>query len=64
MIVVLAVLAAAIWRMAPTQTLAPDPAIFEEDAQADVEAEGTKTFAEWLENLWICWRSRNSMSVR
>ncbi|NTY60098.1 TIGR00366 family protein [Mycolicibacterium sphagni] len=52
-IVVLAVLALAIWRMAPTQTLAPDPAIFEEEEQADVEAEGTKTFAEWLENLWI-----------
>lgn len=51
--VVLAVLALAIWRMAPTQTLAPDPAIFEEDEQAEAEPEGKKTFAEWLENLWI-----------
>ncbi|OBB33479.1 short-chain fatty acid transporter [Mycolicibacterium peregrinum] len=59
-IVVLALLALAIWRMEPTQSLAPDPAVFEdEDAPEDVAesaaspAEGKKTFAEWLENLWI-----------
>ncbi|OBF38327.1 short-chain fatty acid transporter [Mycolicibacterium peregrinum] len=59
-IVVLALLALAIWRMEPTQSLAPDPAVFEdEDAPEEVggspasSAEGKKTFAEWLENLWI-----------
>lgn len=55
MIVVLAVLALAVWRMAPAQTLAPDPAIFEDEEQPQTETGGgTKTFAEWLEkNLWI-----------
>ncbi|MGA5542316.1 TIGR00366 family protein [Mycobacterium sp. NPDC051198] len=59
-IVVLALLALAIWRMEPTQSLAPDPAVFEdEDAPEEgggspaSSAEGKKTFAEWLENLWI-----------
>ncbi len=52
-IVVLAVLALAVWRMAPAQTLAPDPAIFEDEDQSQTKTEGTKTFAEWLENLWI-----------
>lgn len=61
-IVVLAVLALAVWRMAPTQSLPPDPAVFEDEHQADTEAQaglpvppaaGNKTFAEWLENLWI-----------
>ncbi len=55
-IVVLAVLALAIWRMEPTQSLAPDPAVFEDEdepAEAGSPAEGKKTFAEWLENLWI-----------
>lgn len=52
-IVVLAVLALAVWRMAPAQTLAPDPAIFEDEDQPQTTTEGRKTFAEWLENLWI-----------
>ncbi len=61
-IVVLAILALAVWRMAPTQSLAPDPAVFEDENQADADAHaglsaspaaGNKTFAEWLENLWI-----------
>ncbi|HME74591.1 MAG TPA: TIGR00366 family protein [Mycobacterium sp.] len=56
-IVVLALLALAIWRMEPAQSLAPDPAVFEEEDQPEVKAEGKaegkKTFAEWLENLWI-----------
>jgi short-chain fatty acids transporter len=52
-IVVLALLALAIWRMEPAQSLAPDPAVFEEQDQPEVQAEGKKTFAEWLENLWI-----------
>ncbi|MCV7218198.1 short-chain fatty acid transporter [Mycobacterium crocinum] len=52
-IVVLAVLAVAVWRMAPAETLAPDPAIFEDEHQQETQTEGKKTFAEWLENLWI-----------
>jgi short-chain fatty acids transporter len=52
-IVVLALLALAIWRMEPTDSLAPDPAVFEDQDQPEVQAEGKKTFAEWLENLWI-----------
>ncbi|OBA93246.1 short-chain fatty acid transporter [Mycobacteriaceae bacterium 1482268.1] len=52
-VVVLAVLALAIWRMQPPQSLAPDPAVFEDEHQPEVKAEGRKTFAEWLENLWI-----------
>ncbi len=52
-IVVLALLALAIWRMEPAQSLAPDPAVFEDEDQAEVKAEGKKTFAEWLEDLWI-----------
>jgi short-chain fatty acids transporter len=52
-IVVLALLGIAVSRMEPTQSLAPDPAVFEDEDQADVEAERGKTFAEWLENLWI-----------
>ncbi len=54
-LVVLAVLALAVWRMAPTQSLAPDPAVFEDENQpeSDAPAPGKKTFAEWLENLWI-----------
>ena len=52
-IVVLALLALAIWRMEPAQSLAPDPAVFEDQDQPEVNVEGKKTFAEWLENLWI-----------
>jgi short-chain fatty acids transporter len=52
-IVVLALLALAIWRMEPTQSLAPDPAVFEDEDQPEVKADGRKAFAEWLENLWI-----------
>ena len=52
-IVVLALLALAIWRMEPAQSLAPDPVVFEEEDQPATGTEGRKTFAEWLENLWI-----------
>jgi short-chain fatty acids transporter len=52
-IVVVALLALAIWRMEPAQSLAPDPAVFEDQDQPEVNVEGKKTFAEWLENLWI-----------
>ncbi len=59
-IVVLALLALAVWRMAPVDTLHPDPAVFEEDASAagsesasEDKPDGRRTFAEWLENLWI-----------
>jgi short-chain fatty acids transporter len=52
-IVVLALLTLAIWRMEPAQSLAPDAAVFEDEDQSEVRAEGNKTFAEWLENLWI-----------
>jgi short-chain fatty acids transporter len=51
-IVVLALLAIAIWRMAPAQSLEPDPAVFEEEPEP-APREGKRTFAEWLENLWI-----------
>jgi short-chain fatty acids transporter len=56
--VVLALLAIAIWRMEPTQSLEPDPAVFEEEEEAagvtsDREPGSKRTFAEWLENLWI-----------
>lgn len=52
-IILLALLAVAIWRMEPPQSLAPDPAVFEDEDQPDVHTEGKKSFAEWLENLWI-----------
>jgi short-chain fatty acids transporter len=51
-LVVFALLATAIWRMAPKQGLEPDPAVFEEEPTPD-PPEGKRTFAEWLENLWI-----------
>ena len=52
-IAVLALLTLAIWRMEPAESLAPDPAVFEDEDQPEAKAEGKKTFAEWLENLWI-----------
>jgi short-chain fatty acids transporter len=52
-IVVLALLALAIWRMEPAQTLAPDPAVFEDEDRPELGVEGKKTFAQWLENLCI-----------
>jgi short-chain fatty acids transporter len=52
-IALLALLALAIWRMEPAQSLAPDPAVFEDQDQPELKVEGKKTFAEWLENLWI-----------
>lgn len=51
-ILVLGVLALAVWRMEPSETLTPDPAVFDDDTAA-VEPHGSKTFAEWLENQWI-----------
>ncbi|MGO9354335.1 MAG: TIGR00366 family protein [Mycobacterium sp.] len=51
-IVVLALLAIAIWRMAPAESLEPDPAVFEDEPEA-APTPGKRTFAEWLENLWI-----------
>src|SRR6185437_13542752 len=30
-----------------------DPAVFEDEDQPEVTTEGKKTFAEWLENLWV-----------
>ncbi|WP_046318698.1 TIGR00366 family protein [Mycobacterium sp. UM_Kg1] len=50
-IVVLAVLAVAVWRMEPSESLAPDPGVF--DDQDTVEHPGNRTFAERLENLWV-----------
>lgn len=52
-IAVLALLALAVWRMAPAQSLAPDAAVFEDEVPPPTPPEGKKTFAEWLENLWI-----------
>jgi hypothetical protein len=37
---------------APAQGLEPDPAVFEEES-APAPPAGKRTFAEWLENLWI-----------
>ncbi|OBG35169.1 TIGR00366 family protein [Mycobacterium sp. E3198] len=51
-IAVAALLTIAIWRMAPTQGLEPDPAVFDEEPEP-VAPTGDRTFAEWLENLWI-----------
>ena len=51
-IVVVVLLAVAIWRMEPEQNLEPDPAVFEEEPVPD-EPDGKRTFAEWLENLWV-----------
>ena len=60
-IVVLALLAIAIWRMEPAQSLEPDPAVFEEEEEnaaaasdrSDRQDGDKRTFAEWLEDLWI-----------
>jgi short-chain fatty acids transporter len=49
---VAALLAIAIWRMEPEQNLEPDPAVFDEEPVPD-KPDGKRTFAEWLENLWI-----------
>jgi short-chain fatty acids transporter len=51
-IAVLVLLAIAISRMEPKQSLEPDPAVFEEELVPATSA-GNRTFAEWLENLWI-----------
>nr|WP_285030951.1 TIGR00366 family protein [Mycolicibacterium sp. lyk4-40-TYG-92] len=51
-IVVLVLLGLAVWRMAPAQSLAPDPAVFEDEVPPPAAPE-VKTLAEWLENLWI-----------
>lgn len=50
-IIVLAVLALAVWRMEPSEGLSPDPAVFEDEEA--VETPASTTFAEWLENQWI-----------
>lgn len=53
-IAVLAVLGITVWRMAPPEGLAPDPAVFDDDAaDAPADAQRAATFAEWLENQWI-----------
>ena len=49
---VVVLLAIAIWRMEPEQNLEPDPAVFDEEPVPD-KPDGKRTFAEWLENLWI-----------
>ncbi|OBG40627.1 short-chain fatty acid transporter [Mycolicibacter heraklionensis] len=51
-LIVLGVLALAVWRMEPSESLPPDSAVFEDD-KAAVEIPAGKTFAEWLENQWI-----------
>lgn len=50
-IIVLGVLALAVWRMEPADALAPDPAVFEEEPE--IADQRSTTFAEWLENQWI-----------
>ncbi|ORC00162.1 short-chain fatty acid transporter [Mycobacterium persicum] len=52
-IVVLVLLALAIRRMEPTRPLEPDPAVFEDEDPEVPPPAGSRTFAEWLENLWI-----------
>lgn len=52
-VVVLVLLAIAIRRMEPTQSLQPDPAVFEGEEPVAAPTADTRTFAEWLENLWI-----------
>ncbi|POY02757.1 short-chain fatty acid transporter [Mycobacterium kansasii] len=52
-IVVLVLLALAIRRMEPAQPLEPDPAVFEDEEPVAAPPAGNRTFAEWLENLWI-----------
>jgi short-chain fatty acids transporter len=51
-IAVVALLSIAIWRMDPKQSLKPDPAVFDEEPEPAART-GKRTFAEWLENLWI-----------
>ncbi|OBG78373.1 MULTISPECIES: TIGR00366 family protein [unclassified Mycobacterium] len=51
-LVVVGLLSLGIWRMAPSEALEPDPAVFEEEPQAEAPT-GKRTPAEWLENLWI-----------
>jgi len=51
-IAVVALLSIAIWRMEPKQSLEPDPAVFDEEPESGAPT-GKRTFAEWLENLWI-----------
>jgi short-chain fatty acids transporter len=51
-LVVVFLLAIAIWRMAPAESLEPDPAVFEEEPEPGAPT-GKRTPAEWLENLWI-----------
>ncbi|UVO12912.1 TIGR00366 family protein [Mycobacterium sp. SVM_VP21] len=50
-LLVLGVLALAVWRMEPADALVPDPAVFEEEPEI-ADQRGT-TFAERLENQWI-----------
>ncbi|CAJ1507291.1 TIGR00366 family protein [[Mycobacterium] holstebronense] len=50
-IIVLGVLALAVWRMEPADALVPDPAVFEEEPE--IAAQRSATFAERLENQWI-----------
>jgi short-chain fatty acids transporter len=52
-IVVLLLLAIAIRRMEPTQRLEPDPAVFQEEEPVAATPAAKRTFAEWLENMWI-----------
>lgn len=52
-VVILVLLATAIRRMEPSHSLAPDPAIFAEDEPVGTAVAARRTFAEWLEDLWI-----------
>jgi short-chain fatty acids transporter len=53
-LVTLVVIGVAIWRMAPTSTLDPDPAVFDiEGDTAPPPRNGPRSFAERLEGLWI-----------
>ncbi|BBX61641.1 short-chain fatty acids transporter [Mycobacterium saskatchewanense] len=51
-IAVIVLVGIAIWRMEPKEVLQPDPAVFDEEPEPPAPT-GKRTFAEWLENLWI-----------
>ncbi|ORW87405.1 TIGR00366 family protein [Mycobacterium sherrisii] len=52
-IVVVVLVAIAIWRMAPDESLEPDAAVFEEEPTPQTPQGRSRTFAERLENLRI-----------
>lgn len=52
-LVVIVVLALAIWRMSPSHTFEVDDAVFDFNTPEEVASPQPRTFADRLENLWI-----------